>query len=124
METEIRLIDANKIVEVAEHAYHEWNLAMAAADGQRQINRIYKMQELCKAVKAVADAAPTVDAVPVVHGRWLANGLCNHKPSRFRNPDKWTVYRCSQCGYSNGRRKNAKYCPDCGAKMDGDGNGS
>ena len=64
--TEQRLIDANHIVEVAKHAYGEWNLAMAAADGQRQINQVYKMQELCKAVKAVADAAPTVDAVEVV----------------------------------------------------------
>ena len=66
MATEKRLIDANHIVEVAEHAYGEWNLAMAAADGQRQINQVYKMKELCKAVKAVADAAPTVDAVEVV----------------------------------------------------------
>ena len=27
----MRLIDADKIVEVAEHAYGEWNLGMAAA---------------------------------------------------------------------------------------------
>ena len=66
MANEQRLIDANDIVKVAEHAYGEWNLAMAAADGQRQINLVYKMKELCKAVKAVADAAPTVDAVEVV----------------------------------------------------------
>ena len=69
MATEKRLIDANHIVAVAEHAYNEWNLAMAAADGQRQINQVYKMEELCKAVKAVADAAPTVDAVEVVRCR-------------------------------------------------------
>ena len=71
MANEKRLIYADDIVKVAEHAYHEWNLAMAAADGQRQINYVYKMKELCKAVKAVADAAPTVDAVEVVHGRWV-----------------------------------------------------
>lgn len=56
----MRLIDADKIVEVAEHAYGEWNKAMGAAEG-RQINRCYKMQELCKAVKGVADACPTID---------------------------------------------------------------
>ena len=71
--TEQRLIDANHIVEVAEHAYGEWNLAMAAADGQRQINQVYKMKELCKAVKAVADAAPTVDAVEVVRCKKCAH---------------------------------------------------
>lgn len=56
----MRLIDADKIVEIAEHAYGEWNKAMAAADG-RQINRCFKMQELCKAVKSVADDCPTID---------------------------------------------------------------
>lgn len=33
---------------------------MAAADG-RQINLCFKMQELCKAVKGVADDCPTID---------------------------------------------------------------
>lgn len=61
-----RLIDANSIVAVAEHAYDQWNLAMAAADSKHEINLVYKRQELCKAVKAVAENAPTVDAVPVV----------------------------------------------------------
>ena len=56
----MRLIDADKIVEVAEHAYGEWNKAMGATDGW-QINRCYKMQELCKAVKGVADGCPTID---------------------------------------------------------------
>lgn len=36
---------------------------MAAADGKREISLVFKMQELCKAVKAVAENAPTVDAV-------------------------------------------------------------
>ena len=63
---EKRLIDANLIVSVAENAYGQWNLAMAAADGKREISLVFKMQELCKAVKAVAENAPTVDAVEVV----------------------------------------------------------
>lgn len=66
--SEQRLIDANEIVRVAEHAYNEWNLAMAAADGNRKINHVFKMQELCKTVKAVADSAPTIDpeTLPIV----------------------------------------------------------
>lgn len=65
----MRLIDADKIVEVAEHAYGEWNKAMGAAEG-RQINRFYKMQELCKAVKSVANDCPTIDPKnpqPILH---------------------------------------------------------
>lgn len=112
MANEQRLIDANDIVKVAEHAYNEWNLAMAAADGQRQINQVYKMKELCKAVKAVADAAPTVDAVEVVHGRWI------YKWDADRDPKKLFVrIVCSECNLHTGQKSN--YCPYCGAKMDG-----
>lgn len=66
---EKRLIDAGSIVAVAEKAYNAWNLAMATADGKREINLIYKRQELCKAVKAVAENCPTIDAVEVVRCR-------------------------------------------------------
>ena len=60
---------------------------------------------------------PTVDAVELVHGRWEDVGdnisdLC---------------FRCSACKaeYSVEINMNtfARYCPNCGAKMDGDGNG-
>ena len=56
------------------------------------------------------EAAPTVDAVEVVHGRWIEQ-------------EKYTfgtMYDCSICGtriLDNGHSWN--YCPNCGAKMDG-----
>lgn len=103
----MRLIDADEIVKVAEHAFREWNLAMAAAEGKRQINRVYKMQELCKAVKAVADSAPTIDAAPVVRGRWIKG-------------ENWSV-TCSVCGSLGIANDGKKYCPYCGAKMDEEG---
>lgn len=64
----IRIIDANFIVKVAEHAWDEWNLAMATQDTNRGVNKVLRRQELCKAVKAVADDAPTIDpeTLPVV----------------------------------------------------------
>ena len=55
-----RAIDAEKAIEVAQFKYNEWNLAMAAADGQREINLCFKKQELFKAVKAVLDCVPTL----------------------------------------------------------------
>lgn len=65
---EPRLIDANHIVEVAQHAYNEWNLAMATQDTNRGVNKVLKMQELCKCVEAVANDAPTIDleTLPIV----------------------------------------------------------
>ena len=54
------------------------------------------------------------DAVPVVHGHWEQSGFCEVR-------DKWTTYKCSVCGTSNGRKFNDKYCRNCGSKMDEDG---
>ena len=114
------LIDRDEIVKVAEHAYKEWNLAMAAADGEREINYTFKMQDLCKAVKAVAMAAPVVDAAPVVHGEW--KGITR---SRFYGIDEYSdpiyrdgiIWHCSKCSRRSVIKTN--YCPNCGAKMDG-----
>ena len=56
----MRAIDADKAIEVAQIKYNDWNLAMAAADGQREINLCFKKQELFKAVKAVLGCVPTL----------------------------------------------------------------
>ena len=50
---------------------------------------------------------PTIDAVPVVHGRWI-------------NQDStYTRYECSVCKARN-YGGHERFCPNCGAKMDGD----
>lgn len=52
------------------------------------------------------DDAPTVDAAPVVHGRWI-KGICN-------------IYVCDRCGNTiTSDIDPSDYCCDCGAKMDG-----
>ena len=47
--------------------------------------------------------APTIEAKPVVHGRWKRYGK--------------NLGECSECGEIVSVRSN--YCPNCGAKMDG-----
>lgn len=49
-----------------------------------------------------------VDAAPVVHGRWV-----------YEHDDP-VLLPCSVCGYQVYRYNNTNYCPDCGAKMDGE----
>jgi len=58
----------------------------------------------------VIDNAPTVDAVPVVHGEWIDRNGSIVAPF-------WERYECSECG---ARSDNSKYCPNCGARMDAD----
>ena len=52
-----------------------------------------------------------VDVAPVVHGRWIADGDGYH----------WT-YNCSICAWKDGYPFNERhnYCPNCGARMDGE----
>lgn len=55
------------------------------------------------------EKAPTVDAVPVVHGRWKYCGF---------------LQECQACGeiysvHGGNSGKSWNFCPNCGAKMDG-----
>jgi rubrerythrin len=58
-------------------------------------------------VKRVLTQAPTADAVEVRHGEWKKSSPYN----RFMN--------CSVCGFGQDHTT-FKYCPNCGAKMDGE----
>ena len=51
-----------------------------------------------------------VDAQPVVHGKW-----------ENVNPVEVPLYRCSVCGHTPTVIK-TNFCPDCGARMDGEDN--
>lgn len=58
---------------------------------------------------SIVDEVPTVDAVEVVHGRWI------EKPYLLG-----TTRYCSICGQNYGMPHGVfNYCPNCGAKMDG-----
>lgn len=63
----------------------------------------------------MVDEAPTVDAVPVRHGRW-------EKVIPSKSAAKWsTQVSCSVCHRKGYTLYN--YCPNCGARMDGDDDG-
>ena len=58
--------------------------------------------------------APTIEAEPVRHGRWVP---IYELTSEGILPDEPMGYMCDQCKAK--RRKRLNYCSDCGAKMDG-----
>ena len=55
---------------------------------------------------------PAADVAPVVQGRWIHDGR------RIEGGIDWC--HCSECGKSNNFCVRTNYCPNCGAKMDGD----
>ena len=87
---------------------------MRLIDADKLVDMLYdnEFAVLCPLdeVSGVVDACPTVDAVPVVHGRWAHLG-----------GDEWC---CPVCGFvitteGSWDKPTKKYCEDCGAKMDG-----
>ncbi len=90
----MRLIDADAL-----HArFKEIQFSDLNSDELQMVMRIHDM----------LDNAPTIDAKPVRHGRWMATG-------EF---DEWYAeeHKCSICGgIALGNQDN--FCLHCGAKM-------
>lgn len=96
----MRLIDADALLELYSSGIPEFD-AMAVP---------------IPVIRQNIAAMPTVDASPVVHGRWITTVYTTtSKRGRIISSKE---FECSKCGYSNGR-KQSNYCPNCGAKMDG-----
>ena len=60
-------------------------------------------------IKAIVEDRPTIDAVPVRHGKWIDEtfkpyGLVHHP------------FKCNLCG--DHAEFSSPYCPNCGARMD------
>lgn len=66
----------------------------------------------CKAdyLREIIESVPIADVAPVRHGRW------EQTEAPFMNECE----DCSVCGYRTVWGHRFNYCPNCGAKMDGD----
>ena len=75
---------------------------------------VEQVRTITDGYKEVVAALPAVDVAPVVHGKW---------ESKNRNMYGTISGQCSICGMYAGlwiRNMPYKYCPYCGAKMDGE----
>ena len=115
-----RLIDADALInDVTERYCKNCERRKGIKNGKQKV--IYDIGDApCRAcpvddMKDELENAPPVDAEPVRHGHWIEG-----------NNFHWYSNSCSCCGYtrttdikSNGWNQ-WKYCPMCGAKMDGE----
>lgn len=111
MENEKRLIDADKLVETIVNTpsevakIHTYNVLTSLAERQNEILDI-------------VENSPTIEAAPVVHGRWKpvkynAHCSCGKSYGTYH-------YLCSACNrIAYAQPYGLNYCPNCGAKMDG-----
>lgn len=97
--------------ETAVKAANEWVSEACMAPVMRVSRLLDKLQKV-----------PAADVAQVVHGRWISwEKAGNYVPS----PDR---HECSVCHDAaqvlvNGFELLSDYCPNCGAKMDGNANG-
>lgn len=81
----------------------------------RKAERGGSMTALTRLERAYAEIRemPAADIAEVVHGRWIKDD--------FLSDDVNNAEKCSQCGELIGWFGNLpNYCPNCGAKMDGE----
>ena len=89
----------------------------ALSAGRKHIDQVDDIVELCNMLAAL----PAVDAAPVVHGEWIgeSDGYADGELV-------YDVWNCSKCDYciddgTDNPELLPNYCPNCGAKMDGEG---
>ena len=119
MANENRLIYADPVYEELRKSYEELKSIRDTLTQHEDIQicngQLVVFQEALWYIKN----APTVDAVEVVHGEWstIEDDYCG-----------LVALHCSVCNQEwwfedDAPIKHYHYCPNCGAKMDGDSNG-
>ena len=95
----MRLIDADALMKYIEETHPYGCLPMAA--------HICTMELLTY--------APTIEAEPVKHGEWVEWW----PPKHMILTGEEMLYRCSVCDAKYPSKENMRFCPYCGAKMNG-----
>ena len=79
------------------------------------LDSVYSGSVIADYIAECISMIPSADVAPVRHGWWIETGYACGE----------TEYKCSECKETEWRTSASrlKYCPFCGAKMDGDRNG-
>ena len=117
MATEKRLIDANALIDRVDESKHNNPHPQGMVRVNHRNEHAHFLRMICE--------APTVDAVEVVHGRWeTANDgthFCPHcgcdAPYTWDDIDRSFINSADDVP-----DRPSNYCPNCGAKVDSDGN--
>lgn len=96
-----------------EYIKREAALALVRPDAPEDEKAAVTIATAKKLVRSIVRRIPAADVAPVAHGRWV-----KHYRSGTTVAEGY-VSTC--CDMWNNRKSD--YCPNCGAKMDGDSDG-
>lgn len=89
---------------------------------------VLKHDEQCNYAIFCVESAPAADVTPVVHAMWIPSESDFDDDDTLFDVEEWCDWQCSACRedicYDDPMpmRLLPKYCPNCGAKMDGGDN--
>ena len=92
-----------KILENRKREHYENYESFRNYMGNRRLEHETEYEE-CKRILAIVASLTSVEAVPVVHGEWIAQD------------ESLTKFKCSVCNGKN-YGGHEKFCPNCGADM-------
>lgn len=94
-----------------EYIKREAVLALVKPDAPEDEKAVVTIATAKKLVRSIIQRAPAADVAPVRHGRWLCGDYY----------DIGDV--CSECDWDSQMiHPSYRYCPNCGARMDGGDN--
>lgn len=105
----MRLIDRDSLKhQIIETYEYEFPTASGAFD-----------EFVTKIIPNIINNAPTIDAAPVVHGKWIPGRHWEYRNGNTTMSGDSGV-GCSVCGVVNftGINQHTPFCPSCGAKME------
>ena len=114
---ELRLIDANVLIDKLHTKICKIDNGRSYRRESMPVTEGMRIMELEYCI-GLAECEPVIDAVPVVHGRWI------ERIEIFsENEGPVAAIGCSACGTSQRKFRRTNYRPNCGAKMDGGAEG-
>ena len=77
-------------------------------------NALYDADAITMNGVKILNQFPSSDVAPVKHGQWIGSG------DGYANGELvYDMWECSECGFNDGFVA-YNFCPNCGARMDGE----
>lgn len=104
---------------MAEYIDREAALSLVKPDAPEDEKAVVTIVTAKKLIRSVLHRTPTADAAPVRHGHWISLTDCSNAGVYCSICQK-KVYKEDYAWCNRKNKVRSPYCPNCGAKMDGD----